>query len=293
MDNDDDFDIIDNTLNITVDVDDDREDEMEEDEEEQENNNKKNNNAKTDQSIVGYAKTINLNIDLNKAFNWYKENYIGKFDLENNEPPEITANGDYTTTDTNDNNYQEINNYVPPTLTKSIEPNTKKTRSLYSNYFKVNIPPPTIISPITSNGYYKFDGNTLISGTDQDYNLNINVNSISKINVKAISTELTISTPILLNNMNKTTSSIDVTIPGRGSFIGFNEYSTYWGASYSANLTSSSKSIHLSTNTYYYVFSNNSDLLLLNENNDKICEFSSSYEAYNYLYKSTFNLLFD
>lgn len=178
MDNDDDFDIIDNTLNITVDVDDDREDEMEEDEEEQENNNKKN-NTKTDQSIVGYAKTINLNIDLNKAFNWYKENYIGKFDLENNEPPEITANGDYTTTDTNDNNYQEINNYVPPVLTKSIEPNNKKTRSLYSNYFKVNVSPPIITSPITSNGYYKFDGNTLISGTDQDYNIYINIETTS------------------------------------------------------------------------------------------------------------------
>lgn len=170
MNNDDDFDIIDNTLNITVDVDDDREDEMEE----EENNNKKN-NTKLNQSIVGYAKTINLNIDLNKAFNWYKENYIGKFDLENNEPPEITSNGDYTTTDTNDNNYQEINNYVPPTLNRSTEPNTKKTRSLYSNYFKVNVSPPTISSPITYNGYYKFDGNALIPGTDQDYNIYVNI----------------------------------------------------------------------------------------------------------------------
>lgn len=153
MDNDDDFDIIDHTLNITIDVDDDREDEMEEEENEEEgqkNNNKKN-NTKTDQSIIGYAKTINLNIDLNKAFNWYKENYIGKFDLENNEPPEITINGDYTTTDSNNNNYQEINNYTPPTLTRSTEPNTKKTRSLYSNYFKVNVTPHTTTKTITIN----------------------------------------------------------------------------------------------------------------------------------------------
>jgi hypothetical protein len=167
MNNDDDFDIIDNTLNLTVDVDDDREDEMEEDEE--------NNNKKTNQSMVGYTKTVNLNIDLNKAFNWYRENYIGKFDLENNEAPEITANGDYTTTDTNNNNYQEIDSYTPPSLMKSTEPNTKKTRSLYSDYFRVNVPPPTITDAIDSNGYYKFNGNSLISGTDQDYNLNIDV----------------------------------------------------------------------------------------------------------------------
>lgn len=43
--------------------------------------------------------------------------------------------------------------------------------------FNVNVNPPTITSPITSNGYYKFDGNTLISGTNQDYNLNVQVSS--------------------------------------------------------------------------------------------------------------------
>lgn len=186
MSNDDDFDVIDNTLNITVDIDDDREDEMEE----EENNNKKN-NTKLNQSIVGYAKTVNLNIDLNKAFNWYRENNtessIGKFDLENNEPPEITANGDYTTTDLNNNNYQEISVYTPPTLSKSIEPNNKKSRSLYSNYFRVNVPLPIITDAIINNGYYKFNGNTLISGTDQDYNINVNIPiSTSKIKIRYV-----------------------------------------------------------------------------------------------------------
>lgn len=41
--------------------------------------------------------------------------------------------------------------------------------------FDINIPPPTITSPIQNNGYYKFNGNNLISGTNQDYNLNVNV----------------------------------------------------------------------------------------------------------------------
>lgn len=178
------FDDFDNTLNITIDVD----DNFHEDEEENNNNNKKNKTKINEQRVIGYTKSVNLYLDLNKAFNWYKENYIGKFDLENNKPPEITINGDYTTTDTNNNNYQEIDNYVPPALTKSIEPNAKKSRSLYSNYFKVNVPPPTISSPITSNGYYKFDGNILIPGTDQDYNIYINIESIPKLTLDNIKT---------------------------------------------------------------------------------------------------------
>lgn len=47
---------------------------------------------------------------------------------------------------------------------------------------KINISPPTIITPIQNNGYYKFNGNTLISGTDQDYNININVQKKITIN---------------------------------------------------------------------------------------------------------------
>jgi hypothetical protein len=237
MDNDDDFDIIDNTLNITIDVDDDREDEMEE---EEENNNKKN-NTKTDQSIVGYAKTINLNIDLNKAFNWYKENYIGKFDLENNEPPEITANGDYTTTDTNDNNYQEINNYVPPALTRLTEPNTKKTRSLYSNYFKVNVSPPTISSPITSNGYYKFDGNTLIPGTDQDYNIYINIESTSLPTLYL--------SDLIFERFGRYSRYSNTNIVYEGAVIDNNNNKTVY---HYLNEENTTKQIDTGTSTYYY-----------------------------------------
>lgn len=269
MDNDDDFDIIDNTLNITVDVDDDREDEMEEDEEEQKNNNKKN-NTKTDQSIVGYAKTINLNIDLNKAFNWYKENYIGKFDLENNEPPEITANGDYTTTDTNNNNYQEINNYVPPALTRSIEPDNKKTRSLYSNYFKVNVSPPIITNPITYNGYYKFDGNTLISGTDQDYNLNINIPQTTnpKINFKYIS--FNSSNNYIIKNLS---IAKDIVLPANSSVISilYDISTDYYRIYYNYNNSSSSVTKTSNFNRYYIINNNHTpNIYFKDENNNTI-----------------------
>ena len=74
-----------------------------------------------------------------------------------------------------------------------ITQNGTSTISIPQNYegldevhYNVNVPPPTVISPVTSNGYYKFDGNTLISGTDQDFNLNINVNTGIDIIIKKI-----------------------------------------------------------------------------------------------------------
>ena len=50
----------------------------------------------------------------------------------------------------------------------------------YDMYININNT-PTITSPITDNGYYKFDGNTLISGSPSDYNLNVSVTPIISI----------------------------------------------------------------------------------------------------------------
>jgi hypothetical protein len=80
----------------------------------------------------------------------------------------------------NDNNdgASEIMEYVENnTMVKF----NSRTRSVTEYpYFEVEALPPTIQSPITSNGYYKFDGNTLISGDENDYNLNVNVESESE-----------------------------------------------------------------------------------------------------------------
>lgn len=68
-----DYDINNNTLNIEIDVDNDienDENEMEEDREE-ENNNK----------ITGYTKTMNFDIDLTSAFNWYREHNPTKIEI--------------------------------------------------------------------------------------------------------------------------------------------------------------------------------------------------------------------
>lgn len=70
----------------------------------------------------------------------------------------------------------EVVDYVEPTQNNLMVRFNTKTRSVTEYpYFEVESVPPTISTPITSNGYYKFDGNTLISGTNQDYNIYINV----------------------------------------------------------------------------------------------------------------------
>jgi len=96
---------------------------------------------------------------------------------------EITSNGNYILgqndedpddlemdIDNNNNN----NNSKKLTLLKN-QTRDNITSNFILGKININIPSPTITSPITSNGYYKFDGNTLIPGTDQDYNIYINI----------------------------------------------------------------------------------------------------------------------
>lgn len=72
----------------------------------------------------------------------------------------------------------EVVDYIEPTQNNLMVRFNTKTRSVTEYpYFEVESVPPTISTPITSNGYYKFDGNTLIPGTNQDYNIYINIQS--------------------------------------------------------------------------------------------------------------------
>lgn len=107
---------------------------------------------------------------------------------------DITENGSYILGQ-NDEDLDDLemnldNNNSNSNPQKSL--NLSKTRDTIDptytlGKFNVNVNPPTIASPITSNGYYKFDGNTLISGTNQDYNLNVQVSSTPIIIINNIS----------------------------------------------------------------------------------------------------------
>lgn len=98
---------------------------------------------------------------------------------------EIKSNGNYILgqndedpddleMDIDNNNNNNNNNSKKLTLLKN-QTRDNITSNFILGKLNINIPSPTITSPITSNGYYKFDGNTLIPGTDQDYNIYINI----------------------------------------------------------------------------------------------------------------------
>lgn len=99
------------------------------------------------------------------------------YDADTGLPQKVTINSGNTKRlkMVNDNNDGAME------ATEYIENNTmvrfnSKTRSVTEYpYFEVESLPPTISTPITYNGYYKFDGNTLIPGTDQDYNIYVNI----------------------------------------------------------------------------------------------------------------------
>lgn len=110
------------------------------------------------------------------------------YDADTGLPQKVTVNSG----NTKKLKLKNDNNDGASELTEYVENNTmvrfnSKTRSITEYpYFEVEALPPTITSPITSNGYYKFNGNTLISGTDQDYNINVNVAVNNVINIDKI-----------------------------------------------------------------------------------------------------------
>lgn len=84
--------------------------------------------------------------------------------------------------------------------------------------FDINIPPPTITSPIQNNGYYKIDeNNTLINGTSSDYNLNVKV----KIEINKIYTNYN-----TLLNFQKANSATTLYIPNNNLFVNIYEHPT-------------------------------------------------------------------
>lgn len=143
------------------------------------------NNYKQTLNYVGYWKWDSTNQTFIQVLNnqdIIDENYNLKiqplfYDAETGLPQKVTVNSG----DTKRLKMVNDNNDGSMEPTEYVENNTmvrfnSKTRSVTEYpYFEVEALPPTIISPITSNGYYKFDGNTLIPGTNQDYNIYINI----------------------------------------------------------------------------------------------------------------------
>ena len=144
------------------------------------------------------------------------------YDADTGLPQKVTVNSGNTkrlkmVNDNNDGS-MEIADYVENRAMVKFDSKTKSVTEY--PYFEVEALPPTISSPITSNGYYKFDGNTLISGTSSDYNLNVSV------------------TPII---------SIDKIVLGdNGTVIASNDINSNW--TFYGDVTSDRHSISVTTN---------------------------------------------
>lgn len=163
----------------------------------------------------------------------------------------------------------------------------------------IDIPPPTITTPIENNGYYKFNGNNLINGTSSDYNLNVQVNS--KINIKYYNNS-TNSSPILLRNMIYNNTTTSVSIGNNRILIYINKTAVGWSIKSLVNKSGYNTSYSILGNSYYSILNILNDdekvVYLFDENQNKICilydgNATDGYESYMILYDRFFNLIFD
>jgi hypothetical protein len=206
------------------------------------------------------------------------------FDAESGLPQKIRIDSSDTKRLKLENNNQdrssEVVEYVEPSQNNLMVRFNTKTRSVTEYpYFEVESIPPTITNPVTSNGYYKFDGNTLISGTNQDYNINVNVtnpvsNSVTKIQLLDFNRTIIADNNTSSNwtfyqnqaNVNVTTGSDLLII--RKSTTNFYYFRTF--ENYYTNI------IHVDSNTWVYNVSNwnNKNINFLNNNDVVLIQFS-------------------
>lgn len=140
--------------------------------------------------------------------------------------------------------------------------------------FVINIPQstlPIITNPITINGYYKFNGNTLISGTDQDYNINVSVPSSSNTKlIKAIAATMStppVNTPLdatLTNSLQTKNALESFEIYGNQMGLIIQDYTNYYKIRVKCNRTNSSTILTANTSYYYKLFDVSSDSRIYN-----------------------------
>lgn len=130
---------------------------------------------------------------------------------------------------------------------------------------------PTITSPIENNGYYKFNGNTLITGTDQDYNINVEVNNrviINKITTGVNNNDISSTNNGWTYYRNSTEYNIYT------GYINFVIYKNNTNNTYEfifVNQAYASFPIYVNGNSWVYNKSGNSDIIKFWKDNQMIC----------------------
>lgn len=151
-------------------------------------------------NYVGYWKWNSNTRMFEQGSNIDANNYNVKveplyFDAENGLPQKIRveSNSNKKFKLSNDNNDGSLEVTEDTNVQRMVKFNSKSRSITEYPYFEIEGVAPSITTPVTSNGYYKFDGNTLISGTNQDYNINVEVNnslSINKITVGSANNDI-------------------------------------------------------------------------------------------------------
>lgn len=193
---------------------------------------------------------------------------------------EITTNGNYILGQNDedpDDLEMDIDNTNNNNNSKKLTLLKNQTRDdITSNYvlgkLNINIPSPTITSPITSNGYYKFDGNTLISGTEQDYNIYVSTPPISN---KVVFYSMNHNGDNYLFSTFSNTSST-ISLPANSTTLLIYQRTTYYIFKVYKNTSSSSVSYSNADGTNYYYKSlntaSNNRIIFIDLNNTRIFE---------------------
>lgn len=220
---------------------------------------------------------------------------------------QITTNGNYILGQNDedpddlemdlDNNNNNNNNSKKLTLLKN-QTRDEITPNYVLGKLNVNIQLPIITSPITSNGYYKFNGNTLISGTNQDYNINVQVNSNPKISIKNIK-YFTMAYYDISFKYKNTPGSVYINDTNGKDIIKIGNSNDSYNLLYYHDYTGSS--IELRSGEYIGIFNNptygNETIYIYDNNNNIVLGFiiknnttDTSDDGIFYIYKNVFEL---
>lgn len=219
------------------------------------------NNYKQTLNYVGYWKWDSTNQTFIQVLNnqdIIDEKYNLKiqplfYDADTGLPQKVTVNSGDTkrlkmVNDNNDGSMEPAEYIENNTMVKF----NSKTRSVTEYpYFEVEALPPIITTPIENNGYYKFNGNNLISGTNQDYNLNINVSNIRKIDtIKIGSTIISNSS----TNWHWFPYGQPYNVSGGQEVLIICKYGDWWNVTFHYNLNSNVYStITVADNSWVYI----------------------------------------
>lgn len=181
-------------------------------------------------NYVGYWKWNSTTRMFEQGNNIDANNYNVKveplyFDADNGLPQKIriqsNSNKRFKLTNDNEDGSLEVeeDNQVQNRL--MVKFNTDSRSITEYPYFEIEGVPPTVLNAIVSNGYYKFNGDNLVQGTSQDYNIYVNTPVVNNYTYSTITSNGSYVIPSGYTGLN----GIDVNVPTTTQSIKLTGYS--------------------------------------------------------------------